>query len=79
MSVKSRLQKLERKREGKARAYMFEMSDGMDTSTIREEFCKERGIEPNAKDTFIFINSFCKTELKWKFLYASEDRQIIDI
>ena len=51
----------------------------MDMSVIQEEFCKERGIEPNAKDTFIFINRFCKPELKWEFLYASEDRQIIDI
>ena len=74
MSVKYRLQKLEKQRGGRRKVYVFKMSDGMDTSAIKEEFCKKRGIEPKANDLFIFQRRFCDSERSWKFLHERDMR-----
>jgi len=59
---------------GRGVAYVFEMSDGMDMSAIREEFCRERGIEPKANDMFIFLARFSDPEPSWEYLYESDIR-----
>lgn len=68
MSVKHRLQKLEKKRGGRGRMYRFEKSYGMDSHAIKEEFCREHGIEPEENDLFIFLINFCDPEPLWKYL-----------
>ena len=58
MSIKTRLIKLEKERGGRGKIYAFRMSDGMDMKAIQEEFCNERGIEPNVNDMFYFGRIF---------------------
>jgi len=74
MTIKHRLQKLEKEIVGQGKIYAFAMTDGMDMSAIKEEFCKKRGIEPKANDLFIFQRRFCDSERSWKFLHERDMR-----
>ena len=68
MTLKQRLNKLENKL-GIKKMYVFEMRDGMDSGAIKDQFCKENGIDRNGGDLFIFIRRFCAKKPFWKFLY----------
>ena len=70
--LRKRLDKLDG--GGRGKVYVIKMSDGMDSSAIKEEFCKERGIEPKANDVFIFLRSFGDPEPSWKYLHDNEQR-----
>jgi len=74
ITIKHRLQKLEKEIVGRGKIYTFRMSDGMDTSAIKEEFCKEKGIEPKANDMFIFARIFSFEKPFWEFLHESDIR-----
>ena len=74
MTIKHRLQKLEKERGGRGKIYAFTMTYGMDTGAIKEEFCRERGIEPKANDLFIFHTRFSDPEPSWKYLHDNEQR-----
>ena len=68
--LRKRLDKLDG--GGRGKVYVFEMSDGMDSHAIKEEFCRERGIEPEVNDLFIFLTRFGDTEPSWKYLNESD-------
>ena len=70
--LRKRLDKLDG--GGRGKIYVFKMSDGMDMSAIREEFCRERGIVPKANDMFIFLRNFGDTEPSWEYLHDNDSR-----
>ena len=74
MTIKHRLQKLEKEIVGRGKIYAFKMSEGMDMEAIQEEFCRERGIEPKANDLFIFARIFAYEKPFWEFLHESDIR-----
>ncbi len=70
--LRKRLDKLDG--GGRGKVYVFKMSDGMDSSAIKEEFCRERGIEPKANDLFIFLRRPGDSKPSWKYLHDSDNR-----
>ncbi len=74
ITIKHRLQKLEKEIVGRGKIYTFRMSDGMDSNLITQEFCKEKGIVPIANDLFIFARIFVYEKPFWEFLHESDIR-----
>ena len=70
--LRKRLDKLDG--GGRGKVYVFEMSDGMDSHAIKEEFCREHGIEPKANDLFIFLRRPSNPEPSWEYLYENDSR-----
>ena len=70
--LRKRLDKLDG--GGRGKVYVFKMSEGMDTSAIKEEFCKEKGIEPKANDMFIFLINFGDLEPSWEYIDHNDSR-----